>query len=298
MRYFLIVFTIAIQLMLVTVVVSCGTIPVPQHHVEVEVTHSDVKKNIKVDVIDDEVVSDVVVKTEQPLLQEKGDVQPEAVSSVIEVRSQPVVPIVTKPEPVVVKLAPGIKKYKLAQKKYNAGQYTDATAILEKLTNKYDSNVKYRDLLVLAYTKYATVLENKADLLEAQTILEKALSIQPHNRGLQHQLTELENRRNANQRYAEGIAAMQLSERDKAMDAFSQALKLKPDHELAKKQIVFMKTKFIDTYYKKAMIFYRKQELSAAITTWGRVLILDPDHEMAKLYRARAIELKEKLEKL
>jgi tetratricopeptide (TPR) repeat protein len=151
---------------------------------------------------------------------------------------------------------------------------------------------------VLTYTKYAKYLGNKANLLEAQTVLEKALSIQPYNSELQKQLKALENRVEADRQYAAGVEALKESDQEKAIDSFSQALKLKADHTLAKKQIVLLKTKFADSYHKKAMILYRKQQLDEAIKTWSRVLMLDPEHEMAKLYRARAIELKEKIERL
>ena len=46
------------------------------------------------------------------------------------------------------------------------------------------------------------------------------------------------------------------------------------------------------------MTEYRKQNLDKAIDLWDRVLALDPNHELAKLYRARAVELKVRLEKL
>jgi len=190
------------------------------------------------------------------------------------------------------------KRFALAKIKYQAGQYEDAATILEQLTSNYADNIQYRDLLVLTYTKYAEYLENKADLLEAQTILEKALSIQPYNSDLQRQLKALENRGKADRQYAAGIEALKESDQEKAIDAFSQALKLKADHKLAKEQIVLLKTQFADSYHKKAMILYRKQKLDEAIKTWRRVLMLDPEHEMAKLYRARAVELKEKIERL
>jgi len=203
----------------------------------------------------------------------------------------------TKNKAVVIKKSDKQIKYEQARKYYDTGNYSDAMVILEALTSQYTDNLKYRDLLVLSYTKYAGFLETEADLLEAQTILEKAISIQPYNRDLQHQLKELQNRREADQQYNLGVEALESSDRDKAIDAFNNVLELKPDHELANKQLAGMRTRYIDAYQKKAMTLYRKQELDASIKAWGRVLALDPENELAKLYRARAIELKEKLER-
>jgi lipoprotein NlpI len=45
------------------------------------------------------------------------------------------------------------------------------------------------------------------------------------------------------------------------------------------------------------MLAYRRQHLKEAISAWDKVLELDPDHELARLNRARALELQEKLEK-
>ena len=182
-----------------------------------------------------------------------------------------------------------------AKRFYDAGKYQDAIELLE---GGGAESGEGRDLLVLSYIKYADELAQKANLLEAQNILEKAVSIQPGNDKLKKQLKQVEKQREAARLYKAGTDAVAAGDSAKALDAFNAVLKLDPTHEGAKKQILNMKSDAVESMHKDAMTEYRKQNLDKAIDLWDRVLALDPNHELAKLYRARAVELKTKLEKL
>lgn len=50
-------------------------------------------------------------------------------------------------------------------------------------------------------------------------------------------------------------------------------------------------------YNREAMAAYHKQDLDTAIKKWDQLLQLDPDNETAKYNRARALDLKERLQK-
>ena len=178
---------------------------------------------------------------------------------------------------------------------YDAGKYSDAIELLESGGAESSEG---RDLLVLSYIKYADELAQRANLLEAQNILERAVTIQPNNEKLKKQLKQVERQREAARLYKAGTDAVAAGDSAKALDAFSAVLKLDPMHEGAKKQIVSMKSDAVESMHKDAMTEYRKQNLDKAIDLWDRVLALDPNHELAKLYRARAVELKVRLEKL
>lgn len=54
----------------------------------------------------------------------------------------------------------------------------------------------------------------------------------------------------------------------------------------------------VEHLYREGLNAYRAQDLDKAIALWDQVLALDPGHENARLYRAQAIELKEKLSTL
>lgn len=185
--------------------------------------------------------------------------------------------------------------YQQAKRQYDAGKYSEAITVLEGGSTE---NADVRDLLVLSYTKFADELAQKAKLLEAQNVLEKAVTIQPNNEKLKKQLKQVEARREAARLYQLGTDAVAAGESTKALDLFTQVLKLDPNHEGAKKQMANMKGDAIETIHRDALAEYNKQNLDKAIALWDSVLTMDPNHERAKLYRARAVELKEKLLRL
>lgn len=187
---------------------------------------------------------------------------------------------------------------KLAQKHFDSGRYQKAIVLLEKMLRGNAKDTKSRNLLVLSYTKYAKSWVEKNDFGNAQMVIEKALRIKPKDRTLRSKLKDIENWRKADRLYESGLESLQAGEEDRAYGTFRQVLKLNPDHTLAKKQIVNIKADVIDTYHKQAMKLYRKQQLDGAIEIWDKVLALNSDHELAKLFRARALELKERLKKL
>jgi len=201
------------------------------------------------------------------------------------------------PDAPVAPAAPAAEESRAHQAKrfYDAGKYQDAIELLE---GGGAESSEGRDLLVLSYIKYADELAQKANLLEAQSVLEKAVTIQPNNDKLKKQLKQVEKQRDAARLYKAGMDAVAAGDSAKALDAFNAVLKLDPTHEGAKKQILNMKSDAVESMHKDAMTEYRKQNLDKAIDLWDRVLALDPNHELAKLYRARAVELKGKLEKL
>ncbi len=184
----------------------------------------------------------------------------------------------------------------LAKRYYNSSKYQNAIDLLEASATGEKSNEKLRDLLLLTYAKYAKVLADKANLLEAQTILEKAVSIEPNNSELQDQLKKVKDTRDADRVYQLGLEAFSAGDKTKAFNSFQRVLELNPAHSLAQQQVVKIRGSIIETRYKEAMQYYRKQELTSAIQAWDDVLKMDANHELAKLYRSRAVELKRKIE--
>ncbi len=189
-------------------------------------------------------------------------------------------------------------KLALAQRLYDSGKYQETIDLLESIDDKGRYASKRRDLLVLTYAQYANVLTGKAELLEAEAILEKAVSMAPKNLKLKKQLTNIRNRRMAGALYNTGLQAMNNGDHNKAYEAFSKVLELNPKHEMARRKVTEIKSEVIESLHKSAMQSYRKQELNKAIELWNKVLELDPEHELAKLYRARAIGLKKRFDKL
>lgn len=59
-----------------------------------------------------------------------------------------------------------------------------------------------------------------------------------------------------------------------------------------------LRQQLVAVYHERAIVLYRDQQLDPAIALWDRVLRLDPSYEPAMVYRARALELKQRLKQL
>lgn len=56
--------------------------------------------------------------------------------------------------------------------------------------------------------------------------------------------------------------------------------------------------RLVQKYHEQALIAYRRQDLDQAIALWDKALAIDPSYEPALGYRARALELKKRLDQL
>lgn len=59
-----------------------------------------------------------------------------------------------------------------------------------------------------------------------------------------------------------------------------------------------LKTKLADAYHFRAALAYRGQELDKSIALWDKALAIDPNHTNANIFRAQAIDLRDKLSTL
>lgn len=91
---------------------------------------------------------------------------------------------------------------------------------------------------------------------------------------------------------------LRLEKPEEALRAAESAVQASPGHKGARKAAVTAKQSVAEKYYRMGSAAFQKQELDAAVAHWSRVLEIDPGHSNAKLRRAQALELKEKLSKL
>ena len=178
---------------------------------------------------------------------------------------------------------------------YVAGKYQQAIEILQGGGTVVGDA---RELLILSYGKYAEELAQSGNLIDAQSVLESALSIQPGNERLRKQLRLVEKQREVARLYKAGTESMVAGNSGKALETFNAVLKLDPKHEAAMHHIASINADSIDAMHKDAMLEYSKQNLDQAIAIWDRALAVLPNHADAKFYRARALDLKSRLQKL
>lgn len=91
---------------------------------------------------------------------------------------------------------------------------------------------------------------------------------------------------------------LRLEKPEEALRAAKSAVKSSSGHKGARSAVTAAKQSIIEKYYRMGSTAFQRQKLDAAIAHWDRVLKIDSGHSNAKLRRAQALELKEKLSKL
>lgn len=83
-----------------------------------------------------------------------------------------------------------------------------------------------------------------------------------------------------------------------AINDYKFAVHLDPNNANAAEELGILQKDVSDQLHREASSAFRRQELDIAIEKWDKVLEINPDYTSAKLYRAQALELKARLEKI
>ena len=90
----------------------------------------------------------------------------------------------------------------------------------------------------------------------------------------------------------------QANDMESALGALENALTANADHTQAAESLNSLKPRLVANYYRSASAAFRRQDLDTTIEYSDKVLALEPDHANARLYKAQALELQKRLEKL
>lgn len=96
----------------------------------------------------------------------------------------------------------------------------------------------------------------------------------------------------------QSLALLDQGHKEQAMARLGQALQLDPKLPPQNSRDKALRSQLIASYHQRAIVLYRDQKLDQAIALWDRVLAIDPGFEPAVIYRARALELKNRLKQL
>ena len=184
-----------------------------------------------------------------------------------------------------------------ARKLTQSGAYSQAIELLQRRLQDVPNDQPAEDLLVSARLGHAKQLREQGNEDAARQQLQQALTLQPGNTKVSAQLREIESSLRVERVYQNGLQALQSGEREKAYAAFTETLKLNPRHAQAAQKAEEVRQDLIQHYHKNAMAAFHRQDLDSAIKEWDKVLVLDPDNESARLNRARALELRERIQK-
>ncbi|MEH6607134.1 MAG: LysM domain-containing protein [Pseudomonadales bacterium] len=85
---------------------------------------------------------------------------------------------------------------------------------------------------------------------------------------------------------------------DLALEAYQDSIAADSNNGDAQEAYMQLEKELTDKYHRQASKAFRAQDLDRAIVLWDKVLVIDSEHTNARIYRAQAIELKEKLSAL
>lgn len=93
----------------------------------------------------------------------------------------------------------------------------------------------------------------------------------------------------------ESVSLLEQGHKDQALARLGEALAIDPRLQPAGAEAAALRSQLLDSYHERAIVLYRDQQLDQAIVLWNRVLAIAPGYEPALVYRARALEIKQRL---
>ncbi len=185
-----------------------------------------------------------------------------------------------------------------ARQLHASGDLAGAIALLEEMGNLSSQPKAVRDQLIDYYRELADRQAKKGGLSKARTTLEKAVILDSSNEPVINELIAVEDKIEARRLSQQGMELLKAQKLPEAYDALSQALTYEPDNRAIASARNQTRDKLTESYHRQAMQLFRKHELDKAIEYWDKILEIDPQHSLAPGYHARAVELKEKLQKI
>lgn len=96
----------------------------------------------------------------------------------------------------------------------------------------------------------------------------------------------------------ESLALLDNGQHDQAMARLGEALTIEPALKPAGPKAATLREQLLGSYHQRAIVLYRNQKLDQAIALWDRILAINPAYEPAVIYRARALDLKQRLKQI
>lgn len=93
----------------------------------------------------------------------------------------------------------------------------------------------------------------------------------------------------------ESLALLRKGQHTQALERMDEALDADLNLPAAGADAQALRQQLVSVYHQRAIVLYRDQQLDQAISLWNRVLAIEPGFEPATVYRARALELKQRL---
>lgn len=187
-----------------------------------------------------------------------------------------------------------------AKSLYETGAFEESIDLLEGSGSEIgatETELKAaNEVLVASYLAQSKRMTLAKNYLTAEQLLKKALAIEPGNATVKDEVARLQSVMQAEQFYKQGLAALEINNKDEAYLAFDQAVRLNSAHIDAREKRDEIQAGIAEELYRNALQAQRQRKLTEAIALWDQFLIIQPGNDIAKLHRARAMELKMNLQ--
>jgi tetratricopeptide (TPR) repeat protein len=185
-----------------------------------------------------------------------------------------------------------------ARQLYAENDLPAAIYLLESENSRNPEAAEIGTQLAGYYREYSSQLIKQDNLEAARETLEKLIILDATDNNAINQLIYVEDRLEARKLLQKGENEESDGEYQSAYRTYGQVLTYDPDNQTAKSSQVRVRNQLTDSYHRQAMQLFRRQELDEAIGFWNKILELDPHHSLAPGYKARALEMKQQLQRI
>lgn len=187
---------------------------------------------------------------------------------------------------------------KSARGLYGEGNLSAAIYLLENESSQHPNSKELTKLLAGYYREHADRLIGQDDLDGARVTLEKLIILDSSDDEAINKLIMVEDKIEAHKLIQKAQDQQNAGNLEGAYQTYTQVLTYDPENQSAKDAQLTVRDQLTDSYHRRAMQLFRKQELDEAIGFWNKILELNPKHALAPGYKARALEMKQQLQKI
>ncbi|MCG7982442.1 MAG: LysM peptidoglycan-binding domain-containing protein [Candidatus Thiodiazotropha lotti] len=173
-----------------------------------------------------------------------------------------------------------------------------AIYLLESENSRNPEATEVRTQLASYYTEHANQLIRQDDLESARQTLEKLIILDASDNSAINQLIYVEDKLEARKLLQKGENEERGGQYQTAYRTYGQVLTYDPDNQSAQESQIRVRNQLTGNYHRQAMQLFRRQELDEAIGFWNKILELDPNHSLAPGYKARALEMKQQIQRI
>lgn len=255
----------------------------------------------------------VAQETPEPTPDEKTTVTPDLMTDEVQIEeSSPAMPEEQVPleseEPLQTSVEQAVEEQPAAMTAEEAlstamglhaeGNLSAAIYLLENEISQHPNAQELPKLLAGYYNEHADQLINRGDLDNARTILEKLIILDSSDDAAINKLIHVEDKIEAQKLMRAAQDQQTAGNLEEAYQTYTQVLTYDPENSAALASQLSVRDQLTDSYHRRAMQLFRKQELDDAIAFWNKILALNPNHTLAPGYKARALEMKQQLQKI